>query len=86
MRKTFICILAAALCAQLSAASPQALVFAADSAEQELQLESPSAWETLRQYVVEGVWHIWIGFDHILFLLSLLLPSVLVRTGARWSP
>lgn len=22
----------------------------------------------------EGVWHIWIGFDHILFLLALLLP------------
>lgn len=28
----------------------------------------------------EGVWHIWIGFDHILFLLSLLLPAVLVAT------
>lgn len=27
-------------------------------------------------YVREGVWHIWIGFDHILFLLSLLLPAV----------
>jgi hypothetical protein len=24
------------------------------------------------------VWHIWIGFDHILFLLSLLLPAVLL--------
>ncbi len=32
------------------------------------------------QYLVEGVWHIWIGFDHILFLLSLLLPAVLVST------
>ncbi|MDX2220696.1 MAG: HupE/UreJ family protein [Burkholderiales bacterium] len=30
-------------------------------------------------YIVEGVWHIWIGFDHILFLLSLLLPAVLVH-------
>ena len=30
------------------------------------------------QYLAEGVWHIWIGFDHILFLLSLLLPAVLV--------
>lgn len=30
------------------------------------------------QYLVEGVWHIWIGFDHILFLLALLLPAVLV--------
>jgi hypothetical protein len=27
-------------------------------------------------YLRDGVWHIWIGFDHILFLLSLLLPAV----------
>src|SRR5215203_349223 len=27
--------------------------------------------------VKSGIWHIWIGFDHILFLLALLLPSVL---------
>jgi hypothetical protein len=32
------------------------------------------------QYLVEGVWHIWIGFDHILFLLALLLPAVLVSS------
>jgi len=35
-------------------------------------------------YLREGVWHIWIGFDHILFLLSLLLPSVLVLKDRRW--
>ncbi|MBM0106568.1 HupE/UreJ family protein [Steroidobacter sp. S1-65] len=27
-----------------------------------------------------GVWHIWIGYDHILFLLVLLIPAVLRRT------
>jgi len=64
----------------------QALVFAAGSARQELQLAAPSAWDTLRQYVLEGVWHIWIGFDHILFLLALLLPAVLVRAGSTWTP
>jgi hypothetical protein len=37
-------------------------------------------------YVHEGVWHIWLGFDHLLFLLSLLLPAVLVRRGDRWQP
>jgi hypothetical protein len=37
-----------------------------------------SRWTQFSQYLVEGVWHIWIGFDHILFLLSLLLPAVLV--------
>ncbi|HEY8050336.1 MAG TPA: HupE/UreJ family protein [Ramlibacter sp.] len=62
----------------------QPLVFASDSAEQSLQLQAPSAWETLRQYVVEGVWHIWLGYDHILFLLSLLLPAVLVRAASGW--
>ena len=48
------------------------------------------AWRAVaaRQFVDygrEGVWHIWIGFDHILFLLSLLLPAVLPRTDGRWA-
>ena len=30
------------------------------------------------------MWHIWIGFDHILFLLSLLLPAVLVYRDRAW--
>jgi hypothetical protein len=68
------------------AQQPQALVFAADSARQQLRLAAPSALETLRQYVVEGIWHIWIGFDHILFLVALLLPAVLVRKENAWTP
>jgi hypothetical protein len=35
-------------------------------------------------YAKEGVWHIWIGFDHILFLVSLLLPSVLSLRENKW--
>jgi hypothetical protein len=35
-------------------------------------------------YAREGVWHIWIGFDHILFVLSLLLPAVLVWQRPHW--
>ena len=62
----------------------QALVFGADSATQRLTLEVPGTWTTLRQYLVDGVWHIWIGFDHILFLLALLLPAVLVRRDEGW--
>ncbi len=27
-------------------------------------------------YIVEGIWHIWIGLDHILFILVLILPFV----------
>jgi hypothetical protein len=51
----------------------------------ELTLTHPSAWATLAHYVVEGVWHIWIGFDHILFLLSLLVLAPLVPARARVS-
>ena len=43
-----------------------------------------SRWAQFSQYLVEGIWHIWIGFDHILFLLSLLLPAVLVLHLRRW--
>ncbi len=64
----------------------QALVFAADSARQDLSLRATGALETLRQYVMEGIWHIWIGFDHILFLVALLLPAVLVRSEHGWAP
>jgi hypothetical protein len=67
-------------------ATSQALVFGTDSAEQSLALQPQGAWQTLRQYLLDGVWHIWIGYDHILFLLSLLLPAVLVRRANRWEP
>ncbi|UUZ73619.1 HupE/UreJ family protein [Polaromonas sp. P1(28)-8] len=68
------------------AESAQALVFGTDSAEQSLALQPAGAWKTLRQYLLDGVWHIWIGYDHILFLLALLLPSVLMRRQGQWEP
>ena len=68
------------------AESAQALIFGTESAEQSLALQPAGAWQTLRQYLVDGVWHIWIGYDHILFLLALLLPSVLLRREGRWAP
>jgi len=43
-----------------------------------------SHWDQFKRFFVEGVWHIWIGFDHILFLLSLLLPAVLAFKIRRW--
>lgn len=38
------------------------------------------------QFLREGVHHILIGADHVLFLLCLLLPSVMRREGAGWQP
>lgn len=37
-------------------------------------------------YVRDGVVHILIGYDHVLFLIALLLPAVLIRDGRRWQP
>lgn len=48
-------------------------------------LTASSRFTTLRAFVVEGIWHIWLGFDHVLFLLTLLLPSVLLTVGLRVS-
>jgi hypothetical protein len=59
-------------------------IFTPDSARQVLQVADASRWRQFFDYVKHGVWHIWIGFDHILFLLSLLLPAVLVRAEGRW--
>jgi HupE / UreJ protein len=46
-------------------------------------LGSPNHWRQLATYLREGIWHIWIGIDHLLFLLCLLLPAA--RRGDRAS-
>lgn len=39
---------------------------------------------TLGEFIAQGMWHVWIGYDHIAFLLLLLLPSVLQRSAEGW--
>jgi hypothetical protein len=46
----------------------------------------PDLLQQVLSYGWQGVWHIWIGLDHILFLLALLLPAVLRRHDGRWQP
>jgi HupE / UreJ protein len=48
------------------------------------ELDHPSPWRAFVEYLRAGIWHIWSGIDHLLFLLSLLLPAVLVRRQNRW--
>jgi HupE / UreJ protein len=61
-------------------------VLGPQQATQSFELGELSRWRQFADYVREGVGHIWIGIDHILFLLSLLLPSVLVWqvAGKQW--
>jgi hypothetical protein len=51
---------------------------------QRFELKALSRWNQFIDYAREGVWHIWIGFDHILFLLALLLPAVLLWRARHW--
>ncbi|SFU84410.1 HupE/UreJ family protein [Pseudoduganella namucuonensis] len=59
-------------------------IFGADSPEQAFTLATPDRLQEFADYVKHGAWHIWIGYDHILFLISLLLPAVLVWRDRRW--
>lgn len=59
-------------------------IFGPDNASQSFALEKTSRLTEFKNYVTEGIWHIWTGYDHILFLISLLLPAVLVYNNKKW--
>jgi hypothetical protein len=42
--------------------------------------------QTFKTYVGEGLHHILTGYDHLLFLLCLLLPAVYIRRDEQWIP
>ncbi len=65
----------------------QITIFSRDQRRQPIALPAARGrdlplWAAIRQ----GIHHIWTGYDHLLFLLALLLPSVLRRDGGRWLP
>ncbi len=59
-------------------------IFSDSDRKQKFELAKPSKWKQFVDYLIEGIWHIWKGFDHILFLLSLLLPAVLLWSADKW--
>ena len=61
-------------------------VFPAENATQSFVLVAPSTLSQFATFVADGVKHIAIGLDHILFLVALLLPAVLVRGKGTWIP
>lgn len=61
-----------------------ALIFSPDREVQELDLVDVPGLLQFRQFLWQGAYHILIGYDHILFLVSLLLTSVLVRIDRNW--
>lgn len=61
-------------------------VLGPDRPRLEVALGEVSRLRQFLDYAREGVWHIWIGIDHVLFLVSLLLPAVLVFGERAWEP
>jgi HupE / UreJ protein len=59
-------------------------IFSQESPSREFSVAGRSYRHEIIQFVHEGTWHIWLGFDHVLFLLALLLPAVMVRRDNRW--
>lgn len=59
----------------------QAEVLSRESPGVTLNVSAPGRWRQFADFVSEGIWHILKGYDHILFLLTLLFPAV-VRYGA----
>ncbi len=57
-----------------------------DRPKQKFELADASRLGQFLDYGREGVWHILIGLDHILFLVSLLLPAVFILKGREWGP
>jgi hypothetical protein len=62
----------------------QSAVLGGENQRRVFDLGHPSHWTAFSEYFQVGVWHIWSGIDHLLFLVSLLLPAVLVRRADRW--
>ena len=63
-----------------------AMVFSPGNREQTLDLTDVPALMGPREMIAQGVFHIWIGIDHILFLLALMLTTVLMREAGTWQP
>jgi hypothetical protein len=64
----------------------QTSVLSPDARTWHVRMGSSNLAQQLAAYVNEGVWHIWVGLDHILFLLCLLLPVARRRGRGMQEP
>ncbi|MES2624416.1 MAG: HupE/UreJ family protein [Pseudomonadota bacterium] len=65
--------------------SSAVFVFAPGQEQFNIEIGNLSTFTYMLTFVEEGVWHIWTGYDHLLFLLALLLPLFGTRTNLQSS-
>ncbi|MGH7503307.1 MAG: DUF6702 family protein [Longimicrobiales bacterium] len=61
-----------------------AAIFSPSAPRQTVDLSRSTVMNGFLGFIRLGIWHIWIGIDHVLFLLALIFPSVLRRRDGRW--
>lgn len=59
-------------------------VFTADERAVRVDVRRAGRWQQVADALREGVRHIGLGTDHVLFLVALLLPAPLRRNAGRW--
>lgn len=62
------------------------LVFSPKKSTAILDTVDPSPILQWKDFFVQGVLHIWLGLDHVLFVIVLLLTTVLVAKQSLWQP
>ncbi|MEM8978500.1 MAG: HupE/UreJ family protein [Pseudomonadota bacterium] len=62
------------------------LIFDVGGSTRTLSLVGDPWTKVFVDFVIHGIWHILKGFDHVLFLVTLLLPAVLFRNNNAWAP
>ena len=71
---------------RLDDGSNRVLIFDAERRHLDIPPSSPARSGQLAVAIRSGVHHIWTGYDHLLFLLALLLPAVLRRRpDGQWT-
>lgn len=61
-----------------------AAIFSPSSPRQTVDLSKSTVLNGFLGFIRLGIWHIWIGIDHVLFLIALILPSVLRTREGQW--
>ena len=57
------------------------IIFKYGDSSTSLKVESPSRLKQVGSFLWQGIWHIFIGYDHILFILTLVLAVIKASSG-----